>query len=82
MFSLQGKSAVVTGGGQGIGLGISKALLEAGASLLIAQRSPLPEDLANNRQVLWIEADLSHADSFEVIAGKAKDQFPQLDIDQ
>ncbi len=35
-FSLHGKSAVVTGGAMGIGLGIVKRLAEAGANVLIA----------------------------------------------
>lgn len=37
-FSLAGKLALVTGGGTGIGLGISKALLDAGAKVVITGR--------------------------------------------
>ena len=37
-FSLQGKLALVTGGGTGIGLGISKAFIEAGARVVITGR--------------------------------------------
>ena len=80
MSSLAGKTAIITGGGQGIGLGISQALLEAGASLLIAQRSPLPDDLAASDKVGWIESDLTRPKSFETIATAAKQQFNRLDI--
>jgi NAD(P)-dependent dehydrogenase (short-subunit alcohol dehydrogenase family) len=39
-FKLNGRVAVVTGGGQGIGLACSEALGEAGASIIIADRDP------------------------------------------
>lgn len=37
-FDLSGRIALVTGGGTGIGLGISRALAEAGATLVLAGR--------------------------------------------
>ncbi len=39
-FRLNGKTAVVTGAGQGIGLACTEALAEAGAKLVIADRDP------------------------------------------
>lgn len=37
-FSLNGKLALVTGGGAGIGLGISRAFIQAGARVVITGR--------------------------------------------
>ena len=41
-FDLHGRTAAVTGGGRGLGLGISTALLEAGADVIVFGRSGLP----------------------------------------
>ena len=70
-FDLSGKTAVVTGGGRGLGLGISNALLEAGADVIVFGRSPVPADLtahgnALGRQVHCVQLDL--ADSAAIAA--------------
>jgi meso-butanediol dehydrogenase/(S,S)-butanediol dehydrogenase/diacetyl reductase len=80
MNGLEGKVAVITGGGQGIGLGISQTLLAAGAEILVAQRNPLPTALANQKNVKLIEADLSQADSYALIANAAKQIHGKIDI--
>lgn len=40
MFDLRGKTAIVTGGNGGIGLGIAKGLAGAGANVMVAARNP------------------------------------------
>ncbi|MCP4332270.1 MAG: SDR family oxidoreductase [Gammaproteobacteria bacterium] len=80
MKALEGKRVVVTGGGQGIGLGISRSLLEAGAALIVVQRSPLAAELAA-QGVQWIEADLAQAESYALIAdtiGRDHDRIDAL----
>ena len=80
MNNLEDKVAVITGGGQGIGLGISQALLAAGASILVAQRSPLPPELADQERLHWIEADLAQTETYASIAGSAKQIFGKVDV--
>ena len=67
MSTLQNKCVVVTGGGQGIGLGISQALLEAGAEVIVVQRSRPAAELVS-AGVDWIEADLALPDSYAAVA--------------
>jgi meso-butanediol dehydrogenase/(S,S)-butanediol dehydrogenase/diacetyl reductase len=80
MKSLAGKVAVITGGGQGIGLGISQAMLAAGATILVAQRSPLSSELSSQDRVHWIETDLSRPDSYAAIADTVKQEFGKIDV--
>lgn len=73
-FDLHGKTAAVTGGGRRLGLGISSALLEAGADVIIFGRNPVEAELkaraeALGRQVHFVKLDL--ADS-EAIASAAQ----------
>ena len=77
MGSLDGKTAVVTGGGQGIGLGISRALREAGADILIAQRKPVPQELDGCG---WIETDLAQPQSYAAVADAARQRWARVDI--
>jgi 2-deoxy-D-gluconate 3-dehydrogenase len=72
-FDLSGKTAVVTGGGRGLGLGISDALLEAGADVIVFGRSPLPVALTKHaaelgRQVDFVALDLANSDAIAAAA--------------
>jgi 2-deoxy-D-gluconate 3-dehydrogenase len=63
-FDLTGKIAAVTGGGRGLGLGISNALLEAGADVIVFGRTPVPTELAKHaaalgREVRFVALDLA-----------------------
>ncbi len=70
-MNLLNKLAIVTGGGRGIGRGITDRLLAAGARVLIAQRQPLDEVLLNNTNVFYIQSDLSEIESPYQIAAAA-----------
>lgn len=79
-MELAGKVAVVTGGGRGIGLGITRALLQAGAQVLVAQRKPLPSELSHNKAVVWAEVDLAERDGPGQVAAAVEDAFGGVDI--
>ena len=57
MFELTGKTAVITGGGRGIGRGITLALAQAGANVVLAGRTSGPlESAAEQARGLGVRA--------------------------
>jgi 2-dehydro-3-deoxy-D-gluconate 5-dehydrogenase len=73
MFSLSGSRAVVTGGGRGLGAGITESLLAAGADVVLLQRSKPPTELDDaasraGRQLLFHPVDLGEPDAVESVA--------------
>jgi 2-deoxy-D-gluconate 3-dehydrogenase len=75
-FDLSGRTAVVTGASKGIGLGIAVGLVNAGASVIGLQRSPLPQslvDLAVERggTAQHVEVDLASESSIATAVERA-----------
>jgi NAD(P)-dependent dehydrogenase (short-subunit alcohol dehydrogenase family) len=66
MIDLEGKTAFITGGASGIGLGIAGALLEVGMNVMVADRRPdhIEEALTGLRQ--WVETRHLHAICLDV----------------
>jgi NAD(P)-dependent dehydrogenase (short-subunit alcohol dehydrogenase family) len=85
-FSLEGKSAVVTGGGSGLGKAIALALGRAGADVAIAGRrpSPLNEVAEELRQyggrAAAIPADITDSRQVNSLMEKAIAEFGKIDI--
>ncbi|HUD91730.1 SDR family NAD(P)-dependent oxidoreductase [Sphingobium sp.] len=84
---LEGRTALVTGGGQGVGQGIARALAEAGANVAIAQRkADQGEEEAqylrdtHDIDAFFIKADVTHRAEVDAMVEKAHERFGRLDI--
>jgi meso-butanediol dehydrogenase/(S,S)-butanediol dehydrogenase/diacetyl reductase len=79
-MQLKGKTAIVTGGGRGIGRGIVDRFLEEGARVAVVQRSGLDDALRGRPDVLCIEADLTDAAAYPSMAERIHRRFGRIDV--
>jgi len=80
-IDLAGKVAIVTGGGRGVGRGISERFLEAGAEVVICGRSEpeaLPE--AGGRRARFVAADVREVEQIARVVGFARERCGRLDV--
>jgi len=81
MFSLEGKAVVVTGGGRGIGRGISLAMAQAGADVVLTGRTPETLEAvagqirAMGRRAVPVASDITKAADIDRIARTALAEF-------
>ena len=87
MKVLENKNAVITGGSDGIGLGIAKAFAQNGANLLLIGKDPEKLQKAQKElldehvvQIHTLAADLSAMDSLTQVSQTILSQFPSIDI--
>lgn len=84
---LQGRVALVTGGGRGIGRAISERLYDEGAEIAIlgTTESVLKEtaeamEQRGGRAVFWRQCDISDESSVKAAVAKIAEQFGKIDI--
>jgi len=85
-FSLEGKSAVVTGAGRGIGRSIALTMAEAGADVAVVARSTKEiDDTAHQvhllgRKSLAVPADVTKVGDLERMVEKTVQELGKIDI--
>lgn len=82
-FSLEGKTALITGGGTGIGLGIAKEFIKANAKIIITGRR---EDILKNacaelgENANYVVSDLSVLSTIPELVTSIESKFGSIDI--
>lgn len=85
-FRLDGRAAVVTGAGRGIGAGAARALAEAGADVALTARTPeqleaVAADIrALGRQALVVPGDVNDLDHIDRVVDATIAEFGNLDV--
>lgn len=86
---LRGRTALVTGGGTGIGLGCARQLLRAGATVTIVGRreevlksaaADLEREVSPGAEVRWLRCDVTVEEDVRQAVGAACDARGHLDI--
>jgi len=83
LFDLNGRVAVVTGGNGGIGLGMARGLVSAGASVVVAARNAEKAETAIEvlgGRTTFIAFDVADPGSCRAMIEQAAEHFGRLDI--
>ena len=87
LIDLTGLTAIVTGGGAGIGLGIARRLHEAGANVVVADVQPETAEAAARQLLaqraggaLAVTADVSDAGDAQRLVERTVERFGRVDV--
>ena len=86
MINLEGRVAIVTGGVQGIGLGVSLSLARVGANVVVAElvEERIPPAVAEIENLgvhaMGVQTDVTSAKSVDRMVRATLDRFGQIDI--
>ncbi|MHA1734874.1 MAG: SDR family NAD(P)-dependent oxidoreductase [Candidatus Thorarchaeota archaeon] len=86
LCSLEGKVAIVTGAGRGVGHGIASVFARAGADVVVAEinlesaRSTSDKVRSMGRRAISVNTDVTDPDSVEAMLKRALNEFGQVDV--
>ncbi len=86
LFQLEGKVAVVTGAGRGIGAGIARAFAEVGADVVIGSRTEAQlEEVAEGvralgRRAIVVAGDVNSRDAMKTLVDRGLDELGRIDV--
>lgn len=84
MIDFAGRTAFVTGGANGVGIGVVRNLLEAGAKVAIAdiRQDSIDQALAtlDNREVMGVQLDVRSREGFAAVADEVEKAFGPVSL--
>lgn len=86
LFRLDGRTAIITGGGRGLGRYMAEALSDAGASVVLCARKIEPleevrrEIKARGGRALALTCDVTEPDEVEKVVSAAEEEFGSLNV--
>ncbi|MGH3145974.1 MAG: SDR family NAD(P)-dependent oxidoreductase, partial [Rubrobacter sp.] len=80
-FSLEDRVAVVTGGGQSLGLAVSRALSAAGAKIVVAEiNDETGPDAAEELHGTYVKTDVTDPESVREMVGMVVAEHGRIDV--
>ena len=79
MNKLKNKTAIITGGGRGIGLSIAQQFIDEGAHVVIADIS-FPKDIQYDKSLIKIECDVTSEQTIKEVVNETIKQYKTVDI--
>lgn len=86
LFDLSGKTAIVTGGGRGLGEQIAEGFAEAGANIVLCSRKKENCDEVADRlkelgiEVLTFKCDITNPEEVQTVVDETIQRFGKIDI--
>jgi NAD(P)-dependent dehydrogenase (short-subunit alcohol dehydrogenase family) len=80
-LDFSGKVAIVSGGGKGVGRGITQRFLDVGADVVICGRTE-PDELpaTGKRKALFVAADVREVEQIDNVVAETKKHFGRVDV--
>jgi NAD(P)-dependent dehydrogenase (short-subunit alcohol dehydrogenase family) len=85
LFSIEGKTAVITGGSRGIGFMIARGFVESGAKVYISSRKKeqcdaAAEELAKSGECISLQADVSTVEGIDALVDSVQGKESELHV--